>query len=108
MKVYKGWRNKIGLSIVEVDGRRLSPRFDLYNHSPTGFNWGYVGSGPAQLALALLADAVGDDRARKWYQDFKRSIVAALADTWSITSEQVHDVVKGFEQDTLAEPQKTT
>ena len=25
-------------------------------HSPTGFEWGYLGSGPADLALSLLAD----------------------------------------------------
>ena len=41
-------------------------------HSPTGFEWGYVGSGPAQLSLALLADALGDDeRAQDLYQQFK-------------------------------------
>jgi hypothetical protein len=30
-------------------------------NSPTGFGWGYGGSGPAQLALALLADSLGDN-----------------------------------------------
>lgn len=34
----------------------LPLRLDLYDHSPTGFEWGYSGSGPAQLALAILAD----------------------------------------------------
>lgn len=29
-------------------------------HSPTGYNWGYLGSGPADLALSLLADALGE------------------------------------------------
>jgi len=29
-----------------------APRSDLRNHSPNGFEWGYSGSGPAQLALA--------------------------------------------------------
>ena len=32
----------------------LDPRYDLRNHSPTGFAWGYGGSGPSQLALAIL------------------------------------------------------
>jgi hypothetical protein len=35
---------------------RVSPRLDLCNHSPTGLSWGYGGSGPAQTALAILAD----------------------------------------------------
>jgi hypothetical protein len=56
--------------------RPLDPRFDLREHSPTGFNWGYGGSGPAQLALALCADALGDDaRAQRIYQAFKFAVV---------------------------------
>lgn len=44
--------------VIVVDGRegRLNPRYDLANHSPDGFAWGYPGSGPAQLALAILAN----------------------------------------------------
>jgi hypothetical protein len=32
--------------------RSLELRLDLFNHSPIGFEWGYGGSGPAQLAPA--------------------------------------------------------
>ena len=55
MKQYAGRRQGYAV-IVTVDGRPLNPRLDLWNHSPTGFEWGYGGSGPAQLALAILAD----------------------------------------------------
>ena len=63
-----------GQSLVTVcDGQKSEPlplRLDLFNHSPTGFGWGYGGSGPAQLALALLADFLGDDdRAIRLHQD---------------------------------------
>jgi hypothetical protein len=59
--------------------KELDPRFDLRNHSPTGFAWGYGGSGPAQLALAILADAYGDDEiAQELYQDFKWAFIAHL------------------------------
>ena len=52
-----------GAVFIEEDGvrRPLNPRYDLRNHSPTGFAWGYLGSGPAQLALAILADAIAND-----------------------------------------------
>lgn len=45
------------------DGTRskLPLRTDVANHSPTGHEWGYGGSGPAQLALDLLLDATHDD-----------------------------------------------
>lgn len=59
----------------------LNPRFDLHNHSPDGFNWGYNGAGPTQLALALMADALGDDSvAVLWYMDFRREVVAHFHD----------------------------
>lgn len=59
--------------------RSLDPRLDLRNHSPGGFAWGYRGSGPAQLALALACDVLGDDeKALRVYQDLKTRFVAGL------------------------------
>jgi hypothetical protein len=75
--------------------RGLDPRFDLRRHSPTGFQMGYAGSGPAQLALALLADALGnDDLAQDLYQTFKSKVVAAVPreeEEWRITREQIRE-----------------
>lgn len=75
--------------IDEGDRRRPLPwRLDLQNHSPTGLAWGYQGSGPAQLALAILADALGDDRrAVELHQAFKRERIAPLSqtDTWAMS-----------------------
>ena len=67
--------------IVQRDGKGepINPRFDLVNHSPTGFCWGYGGSGPAQLALAILADYLKDDRrALSLYMEFKFKVIARL------------------------------
>lgn len=56
----------------------LNKRLDLRNHSPDGFNWGYGGSGPAQLALAILAHQMGDEFALEHYQDYKREVIAMI------------------------------
>lgn len=49
----------------------LNPRHDLAQHSLTGFSWGYGGSGPLQLSLAICADLLGDDaRALATYKRF--------------------------------------
>lgn len=64
---------------VEVDGVPLDPAPSLavWNHSPTGFAWGYGGSGPSQLALALLLHAgLPTDRAVELHQRFKWEHVA--------------------------------
>jgi len=54
----------------------LPLRLDLVQHSPDGFAWGYEGSGPAQLALAILAFHAGDRIALEYHQDFKRAVIA--------------------------------
>ena len=79
-----------------MNNRPLDPRLDLWEHSPTGFEWGYGGSGPAQLALALLADHLGDDElAMALHQDFKLAVVAKLLQpTWSLTSDQIETAVQ--------------
>ena len=70
--------------------RTLPLQLGIRSHSPTGFRWGYRGSGPAQLALALLADALGDtELAQMHYQDFKRAFVASWGDSWSITASEI-------------------
>lgn len=90
MKSYSGRREGHAV-IVTVDGRPLNPRLDLWNHSPTGFEWGYCGSGPAQLALALLADHLGDDeQALNLYQRFKWAVIAELPrKPWTLTSREI-------------------
>jgi hypothetical protein len=90
MKQYQGTREGYA-AVVTVNGQPLNPRLDLWNHSPTGFEWAYSGSGPAQLALALLADHLGDDdEAVNLHQDFKRIVIAHLPYRgWTLSGEQI-------------------
>lgn len=62
----------------------------LINHSPNGFNWGYGGSGPAQLALALLFKTTGDKNlALRHYQTFKWEIVAKFGKKWKLSADEI-------------------
>ena|ERR1700686_407633 len=89
MKTYRGGRSLDG-AVVTVDGEPLAPRYDLRKFSATGFEWTYEGAGPAQLALALLADHFGDDaRALALHQPFMRTLVAALDNSWELTSADI-------------------
>lgn len=36
-----------------------APLVHFVRHSPSGFEWGYAGSGPADLARSLIIDAIG-------------------------------------------------
>lgn len=79
---YAGLRVGLAGGGDEIDVTRDGVTFDpapsqrLWNHSPDGFEWGYPGSGPSQLALALVFDATGDrDLTFAVYQDYKREVV---------------------------------
>lgn len=94
MPTYRGLRHSegVGGQLVMKDDNILSPKPSqkIWNHSPDGFNWGYQGSGPAQLALALLLDATANPSLSvRLHQDFKREEVAFWQDDWKITSEEI-------------------
>ena len=81
-----------GPVVVLADGAALRPvaSLRLRNHSPDGFNWGYGGSGPAQLALGILLQHTGDPQlAQDHYQSFKSAFVAGWGPTWEITGAQI-------------------
>ncbi len=105
MKVYEGTRTPSGAQVVVIEPGRpkrdLPPRRDLRNHSPDGFEWGYSGSGPAQLALALCADVLGDDeRAVRFYQLVKSLLVAPIkGEHWTLTEEAIRDAISHFDRE---------
>lgn len=91
MKIYKGKRlypkqGTISNVVVTVNGEPL--KHHVY-HSPTGFNWGYGGSGPADLARSILWDLIGLEPYPELYQMFKWKFVAGWGDVWQITSEEI-------------------
>ncbi len=104
MKVYLGRNERTargGFVVTVVDPKRgprpLAPRNDLINHSPNGFAWGYGGSGPAQLALALAADVLGDDKAAlRVYQDLKWDLIAKLPAEWELTTHEITEALRAI------------
>jgi len=65
---------------VFLDGKLINPKKSrrVYNHSPDGFMWGYGGSGPAQLALAVLLEVSDVKTALAFYQDFKWEVISKI------------------------------
>jgi len=70
-----------------VDPLDLPGSLRVWSHSPAGWEWGYGGSGPAQLSLAILLDATGDgELATRYHQEFKWQFVAHFPlDSWQLT-----------------------
>lgn len=89
--------------VVNGKGKQLdlAASLKVVNHSPTGFCWGYAGSGPAQLALAILLDHFNGDRERalSLYQDFKFKVIAGLDidKDFVLTDEQVESAITAID-----------
>lgn len=66
---------------IEIAGDPINPAESqcIINHSPTGFNWGYGGSGAAQTALAIIYHLTQDkDLSIALHQEFKRHYITNL------------------------------
>lgn len=90
MKTFKGTRSE-SRTVVTCNGDVIPYFLNVRNHSPTGFEWGYRGSGPAQLALALLCMVVEDRRfIEEHYQTFKEQVIGRIqTDEWELTDREI-------------------
>lgn len=101
MRVYRGIRSTNDRTMkrvtVTVDNGKPETLHHVAFHSPTGFEWGYGGSGPADLALSILTDYFkaqddpnAEDRAFAVHQAFKYAFVSRFPDyAWEITSDEI-------------------
>lgn len=97
MKTYEGVRTIDGIKVT-VDGAPLDERADIRRFSTTGFEWTYAGSAPRQLALALLADHLGDgERALALSEGFMNEVVADLDNAWRLGSDDIAAALERLE-----------
>ncbi len=87
-KTYRGESGGVVHVVIKSGFMRTIRRLHhVVLHSPSGFDWGYEGSGPADLALSILCDVLkerpskkqiyhGDFKAYAHHQDFKREFVS--------------------------------
>jgi hypothetical protein len=118
---YEGIRYSPGqceIEVVEAFGPNVESRTPIEHvvwHSPTGYEWGYGGSGPADAALSILSDyfhkrglerVTQDDIhaptgtephiAIKLHQPFKRDILAGFhGDGFTLRSQRIDDWLEG-------------
>jgi Family of unknown function (DUF6166) len=98
MKIYQGKRTIDGL-VVTVDGKPLSEHYEVKRFTKFGFEWTYEGDSPQQLALAILADYLGDNaRAIRLCEPFMKQTVANLDNDWQLTGAEVDAAVRSLEK----------
>ena len=83
---FRGVRQN-GRVLVTGDGTPLDWRESLaiYERSPTGVEWGYLGSGPQQLAHGLLLASTDQTTAQRWCHRFYMEVTSRLPKTrWAL------------------------
>lgn len=80
-KLYRGVRVMPGYkATLYVDGTILdlkSSKLDVHDYGADSPEWGYFGSGPSQVAAAILYDLTTDiELTKKYHQQFKREYIA--------------------------------
>ena len=80
--------------IVEAPGEVPMPLPHMGLHSPTGFEWGYLGSGPADLARSMCAAVLGSMPSARVCDFVKVELVSGLdTDEWEIPWSRVLDSI---------------
>jgi hypothetical protein len=104
--IYQGFSDGVGSDFISVRRDGKSARLKHYvQHSPSGFSWGYGGSGPAEAARCILIDFLGlepktsERRSRESfpeidhgaYMAFKWAVIAQLPQgkAWEITGAEI-------------------
>ena len=110
---YAGRRRQGELVVIRLPkGTELTPEqsLDIVNHSPNGFEVGYRGSGPAQLACGLLLDHYDDESfVREHYIAFRNRVISQLkcdgpAACWHLNGEEIDAAMGTITDDIVALP----
>ena len=101
MKIYKGRRlipkqgTASNVEVIVEEGNEKSRLRHHIQHSPTGFSWGYGGSGPADLARSILWDYLKEEPIPQLYMEFKWEFVTKWGTKWQITSTEIGMWIEG-------------
>lgn len=94
-----GQRTTVRAYTSPPDLSDIQPLRHVVHHSPDGFEYGYAGSGPADLALSILAFVLDDEAlAMRYHQAYKNAVVAAQPQEKAAWGTSVGAVKRWFDE----------
>ena len=96
MPLYSANRTNTSVEVFVTRNGARTPLRHLLRHSVDGFEWGYVGSGPNDLARSILGDYLGvDDPADMFVRAVEEHLLASARHSgWTITPPDLHDAMR--------------
>jgi len=93
MNIFMGYRPDEKRVKVTV-GSRILEKVNLVEFR-SGFDWGFRGIAPRQLAAAILANDVNDEIAKSFCQQFEKQVIAELPhNKWVLTTFDVREFLE--------------
>lgn len=90
--VFKGHRALLGSKFVTFGEVELSSRYDMYQASKNGFDWGNGGKSSSQLAFSMLCQISDKDVANKYAERFVDDVVSTLnSRDWVLSASDVQE-----------------
>ncbi|QOP41254.1 DUF6166 domain-containing protein [Sulfurimonas marina] len=88
--VFKGHRTLLGNKFVTYGELELPTRYEQYQQSKNGFDWGNQSKGAMQLAFSMLAQLSNEELAETYAQQYTKDIVRGLnTRDWVISASEV-------------------
>ena len=90
--VFKGHRALLGGKFVTFGEVELSSRYDMYQASKNGFDWGNGGKSSSQLAFSMLCQISDKEIADKYTEKFVDDVVSTLnSRDWVLSASDVQE-----------------
>jgi len=88
-RMYLGDRTIDGAQVT-VDGVSLNPALEVKTFTDHGFEWGFDGDGPRQLALAILSEHLNNpEEALSHCELFMTRVIANFGNEWEMSSKDI-------------------
>ena len=77
--VFKGHRTLLGSKFVTYGEVELPIRYEIFQKSSSGFDWGNGGKASTQLAFSILYQLTNEDLAKEYATQFTNDVIRTLS-----------------------------
>ncbi len=106
--VFKGHKTLLGSRYVTYGEVELPTMYELFPQSKDGFDWGYNGSGPTQLAFSMLYQLTNLEFAKENASKFTNDVIRSLTSRdWLLSAADVFEWIEKNTEASIVEAPQT-